>query len=76
MHFVLLCDCLDHEIGTVADVSDGSEQNRTHGDSDHFGRAIGKKFAYRGRALDAKTGVAKSAGKEHYVGWRIIEDCG
>src|SRR5437588_720755 len=27
LHFVLLGDCLDHEIGTVANVSRGSEQN-------------------------------------------------
>src|SRR2546427_397665 len=56
LHFVLLGDCLDHEIGTVADVSRGSEQNSAHGNGGHLGFAAGRKFLHGGRILDAQTG--------------------
>jgi hypothetical protein len=49
LHFVLLGDCLDHEIGTVADVSRGSEQNSAHGNGGHLGFAAGKEFLHGGR---------------------------
>jgi hypothetical protein len=63
----------DHEIGTVDDVSRGSEQNSAHGNSRHLGLAAGKKFLHGGRLLDAETGEGKSVGKEHQVSWRIVE---
>ena len=67
---MLLGDCLDHEIGTVADVSRGSEQNSAHGNGGHLGFAAGEKFLHGGRILDAQTGAAKSVGKERQVSSR------
>jgi len=70
---ILCCSAITliMKLGTVADVSRGSEQN-----SAHLGSAAGKKFLHGGRLLDAETGAAKSVGKEHQVSWRIVEHRG
>src|SRR5207248_9855097 len=55
VHSVLLGDRLDHEIGTVADVGRGSEQNRPHGNVLHLGFAAAKKLVHGSGIFDTET---------------------
>ena len=71
VHSVLLGDRLDYEIGTVADVGRGSEQNRPHGNGDHFGFATAKKLMHGSGMFDTETNSAEGVSKERQIGWCI-----
>src|SRR6184192_785721 len=76
VHSVLLGDRLDHEVGTVADVGRGSEQNRSHGNSDHLSFATTKKLVHGGGIFDVEINSTEGVSQKRQVGGRIVEHRG
>src|SRR5207244_9397208 len=60
VHFVLLGDRFNHEVGTVADVGERAEQDCAHGNGGQFGVAAGSELLHRVGVFNAEAAATES----------------
>ena len=74
MHFVLLGDRFNHEVGTVADVGERAEQDCAHGNGGQFGVAAGSELLHRVGVFNAEAAATESISEKSEIGRGVVEN--